>query len=115
MRRLLSGGVIGILAAVMVVMAGSRTAHADPRDFTLVNTHPTVTLTRVYVSPSSQQDWGDDVLGQAVIGPGESAFIYFTNFTADTCSYDIKVVYEDGDEGYLYNVDLCSTDTVTFN
>lgn len=115
MRRLFTGGVIGILAAVMVVMASSRTAHADPRDFTLINGHPTVTLTQVYVSPSSQQDWGDDVLGQAVLAPGESVFIYFTRFTPDSCAYDIRVTYQDGEEGYLYNVDLCSTDTVTFS
>ncbi len=113
-RRLALLPILAALALVFVAASDARVAHADPRDFTLINANPSVTLTEVYVGPSSSSDWGDDVLGQDVLLPGESVFIYFTRFTPDNCLYDIRVVYVGGGEGVLYDVNLCEIDTVTF-
>lgn len=115
MRRRLTGGALALVLALAMVTLSSRAAHADPRDFTLINAHPTVTITHVYVGPSNQADWGEDILGRDVLPPGESVFIYFTRFTPGDCFYDIRVVFADGDEGLLYGVNLCETDTVTFS
>lgn len=106
--------VLAVLAFAAFAAANPGVASADPRDFTLVNEHPTVTITHVYVGPSSSDDWGEDILGRDVLLPGESVFIYFERFTPGDCFYDIKVVYADGDEGILWAVNLCETDTVTF-
>ena len=114
MKRWLVTGVLALAMVVAVAAVNPPSAHADPRDFTLINAHPSVTLTHVFVSASDEADWGDDILGVSVLPPGESVFIYFTRFTAGSCLYDIRVIYEDGDEGYLYKVNLCETDTVTF-
>lgn len=114
MRRWLTGVLVGLLAVLAMVTLGSTTARADPRDFTLINGSPDETLTEVYVGPSNQLDWGDDILGVDVLGPGESVFIYFARFTDGDCLYDIKVLYADGHEGYMYQVNLCESDTVTF-
>ena len=101
-----------LAAAVALPLAG--VAHADQRDFTLVNSTSQV-LTHVFVSPSTVEDWGDDILGQAVLSSGESVFIYFTKFNGSACAYDVKVLTESGGEGSLLGVDLCATDTVTFS
>jgi hypothetical protein len=107
--------VLALVVALTVVAVGTRDARADPRDFTLINGTDGI-IKHVYVQPSSpDDDWGDDVLGVAVLAPGESVFIYFRRFTPGNCSYDIKVVLDDGREGELLAVDLCSTDTVTFH
>jgi hypothetical protein len=109
-----------VLAVVMVVAMVALTAHptrvsADERDFTLINGSASVTITHVYVTPTEAQDWGDDILGRDVLLPGESVFIYFTRFDPGFCLYDIQVIGQGGEQGFLYKVDLCSTDTVTFS
>ena len=114
--RSFAHGVLGVmLALTMVVLSTAPAVHADPRDFTLINGSADRTITHVFVSPSTSADWGDDILGRDVLGPGESVDISFQRFTPGSCMYDIKVVTADGGEGELGGVDLCSTNTVTFS
>lgn len=103
------------IVALALLVHGSRSASADPRDFTLVNGTSDTTFIDVYVSPSSSDDWEDDVLGQDVLLPGDSTDINFVGFNTNTCIYDIKVVGKDGSTGELDSVDLCNTTTVTFH
>jgi hypothetical protein len=104
-----------LVAVVTLLAFSARDTHADPRNFTLVNGSD-ITITHVYVSPSDARDWGDDILGVDVLLPGESVDILFSRFDgeAGNCFYDIMVMGKDGEEGYLYGVDLCNTLTVTF-
>jgi hypothetical protein len=95
-----------------MLVSSAPVARADSRDFTLWNRSDQY-IWYVYVSPSEKTSWGDDVMGSDVLAPDSSVFIYFTGNGG--CTYDIKVVGGTGDEGYLYNVDLCATSTVTFS
>jgi hypothetical protein len=115
MRRWFGGAAIALVALVGAVTLGSSKVRADPRDFTLINGSDGVVITHVYVAPSSSNDWGDDILGQDVLNPGESVLIYFQRFDGATCFYDIRVTGKNDEQGELYQVDLCSTDTVTFS
>jgi hypothetical protein len=114
MRRRLAIPIFRILAVIALLAISVQHVYADPRDFTLINGTSTV-ITHVYVGPSDSEDWGDDILGQDVLAPGESVFIYFTRFDGSSCLYDIMVMTREGGEGYLYKIDLCSTTTVTFS
>jgi hypothetical protein len=107
--------VLAAIAAVALAGFGVHRVSADPRDFTLVNNTGATVFTAVYVSPSSADDWQDDVLQQDVLLPGDSVDINFVGFNTNTCTYDIKVVGKDGSTGELDSVDLCSTTTVTFH
>jgi hypothetical protein len=105
-----------VLAVVVTALAlTARDVRADPRNFTLVNDSG-VTITHVYVSAADVRDWGDNILGRDVLFPGESVDILFSRYDgeAGNCLYDIMVMGKDGEEGYLYGVDLCNTLTVTF-
>lgn len=114
MRRWLSAQVLGAMLALLVIAVSAAPAFADPRDFTLINNTGQV-ITEVYVSPSNQTDWGEDVLGRDVLMPTETVDITFQRFTPGDCLYDIKVITETGAEGELSQVNLCETTTVTFN
>ena len=103
---------IATLLALSVALPLAGVAHADERDFTLVNNSSAV-LTHLYVSPTSADDWGDDILGRDVMAPGDSVLVYFTKFSPDGCGYDLRVTFQDGSTGTLLGVDLCATDTVT--
>jgi hypothetical protein len=101
------------LAAAALLIAQS--AFADnQRDFTL-NNKSSVDLASVYVSPTGVDSWGTDAMGTDVLPAGSSIDMSFTGSDDAACVYDIKVVGVQGQEGYLYKVDLCSVSTVTFS
>jgi hypothetical protein len=114
MRRQFFRRIAGALFAFALVFGSVSTAFADPRDFILINGTGQVIM-EVYVAPSNMDDWGDDIMGMDVLGAGESATIRFARFTEGDCYYDIKVIVESGAEGELNQVNLCETQTVTFN
>ena len=109
-----------IVAAPLAVLAlgamllAPLSASADQRDFTLVN-QTGRTITNAYVSSSSSNYWGADVLGSDLLPAGRSTGIRFTGGASSQCYYDIRVVTRGGAEGVLYEVNLCATGTVTFN
>ena len=114
MRQLLTGPILGIFGFMALFALSLQQAHADPRDFTLVNSTGE-TIENVYVGPSTSDDWGSDILGNDVLGAGQQLNVTFSGFSSGDCTYDIKVKTASGREGFLYKVDLCNTSTVTFN
>jgi hypothetical protein len=50
-----------------------------------------------------------------VLNPSETVDVAFNGFDGSTCLYDVKVMGQGGQEGYLYKVDLCTISTVTFS
>lgn len=111
-RRFRSVALAAFLSLTLIAAAAT-SALADPRDFTLVN-NSSSDVVNVYVSPSSVTNWGDDVLGSAILPSGNSIDISFDG-AMSTCSYDVKVNDDSGSTGYLRSVDLCNTDTVTYH
>ena len=109
LRRVL----LPLLAAFALVILLAQSVFADPRDFTLRN-RSDVDIAYVYVSPSNENDWGNDVMGDDVLFADDSVDISFDSFDGSTCVYDIKVVGLGGEEGHLYKVNLCSVSVVTF-
>lgn len=93
-----------VLAPLPVLAQGKQ-------DFTIVN-RTGYQIDEVYVGPVSQRHWGEDVMGKDSIGDGESADITF-NGGSKACKWDIKVVYNDGDESEFRDVNLCNISTVT--
>jgi hypothetical protein len=102
------------VSASAAVLLFAQSALADPRDFTLKN-NSSVDISFVYVSPTDTNDWGDDVMGSDLLPAGQSVDISFRKFDGVSCNYDVKVMGAQGQEGYLYKVDLCHIDTVTFS
>lgn len=64
------------------------------------------TIEEFYMSPTDNDDWGDDLLGREVLSPGDTFTLW--NITCD--DWDILVIDEDGDECVLEEVDLCGDD-----
>ncbi|WP_342151262.1 hypothetical protein [Methylorubrum sp. SB2] len=100
---------LSLLAATL--MAPLPALAQGKQDFTIVN-RTGYQIDEVYVGPVSQRHWGEDVMGKDAIGDGESANITF-NGGSKACKWDIKVVYNDGDESEFREVNLCNVSTVT--
>ncbi|MBZ4420983.1 hypothetical protein [Myxococcus sp. RHSTA-1-4] len=81
------------------------------KNFTLDNKIG-VTLARVYISPTLDNDWGQDVLGRDVLRHGEYAPIVFSPLN-QLCVYDIKVEDISSNELVWSGIDLCEVSVVT--
>lgn len=99
-------------AALAASLIPVSTAFADARDFTLIN-GSSETVAFVHVSEASAATWGPDILGTGVLLAGEQADVTFTG-GPDSCTYDIKIVDLAGREAVIFDLDLCSTFTVTY-
>ena len=102
-----------LMAAALLAGLATQPALAGDQDFELTNKTGDP-LEELYVSPASSDDWEEDVLGQDVLGDGESTVIRFSRNTT-ACKWDIKVRYPDGDEPIWYNINLCEVSSVTLH
>lgn len=104
MRKQLHALKIFLFAALMV-FAVSGTAMAGSQDFTLIN-GTGQTIREIYLSPTKCSEWiFQDELGRKVLRPGQDIFLDFDPM--DNVQYwDVKVVYENGNEDYWIGLDL---------
>jgi len=99
-------------AAVFAMTIGlAGLAQAGDQDFTLTN-KTGYTVKHVYVSAASASSWEEDVLGEDTLDDGEHVDISFAKGTRG-CSYDLKVVYDDGDSSEWGKLDLCSINKIS--
>jgi hypothetical protein len=73
--------------------------------FNLVN-GTGVTIREVYVSLSSQRDWGGDRLGANVLQPGQRLSVSLP--ATGVCTVDMRIVYMDGRAAERRGVETCS-------
>ena len=77
-------------------------ASSETITLTIINDLGSYTIHYVYVSPSGSNSWGSDRLGAGkVLDPGESGTLELSRGT-----YDIKIVDEDGDEYFRWDLKL---------
>lgn len=103
------------LAAAAAVLSSicAVPAIAGDQDFRLVN-RTGYTIEQVYVSPIKAKDWEEDVLGRDVLEDGESVDIRFPK-REDVCRWDLKVVYDDGEEAEWADFNLCEVSRITIH
>lgn len=104
-----------LLACALVSVAVSSISAAAPQnrrlDFTLVN-KSTYTIVELYVSPTTEDEWGEDILGRDVLGDDEKVDIQFSRGET-TCSWDLKIVDDEGDEVTWTKLNLCQANEIT--
>ncbi|WP_235062906.1 argininosuccinate lyase [Paramagnetospirillum caucaseum] len=105
---------MGRLFAALLLsgIASSAIAAEAKQDFTLVN-KTGYELNAVYVSPGHADAWGEDVMGQDILGDGESVHVTFKR-AEKSCQWDLKVIYtEDDSSAVWHDIDLCSVSKIT--
>jgi uncharacterized iron-regulated membrane protein len=90
--------------------APSATVGTARQNFSVVNAtgHIVVTLN---VSPTTENEWGDDIMGSHILQPGQTAQVVFDRAESQ-CNYDIRATYDDNDTTDMRNVNLCQVGTV---
>lgn len=98
------------LCTVQGVVFGDRPpeAAAAPHRVTLANRHGR-TIQQIYLSPNENRDWGDDVLGNAVLPVGER----FEARMSGGCRADLRIVFEGGGGAEeRRDIDICTTPAI---
>ena len=101
------------LAAVRAPPAqADRTGSGGEREVIVVN-HAPRAMNELYISPSSNGEWGADRLGEGTIAPGRSLRARIDH--TDGCTFDLQVVYDDASREERHGVDLCRDRQVVFD
>ncbi len=93
-----------LAGALLCVSAG--TAVAAKKSNVTVRNSSEYSIHHFFLSPSEEEEWGPDQLGDHVIDQGEK----FTLTSIPCDEYDVKLVDEDGDECVVEAVDVCGAD-----
>ena len=99
---------LGFIMAV--IFAGM--SFAGAQDFILVN-NTGADIYVINISPSSTNDWEEDILGSDVMDDGEAVTVRFG--VGSTRYWDIQAVFGDGSSISWYGIDLLETYRVTLN
>ena len=70
-------------------------------------------MLRLFASPSSGHAIDEDVLGDTVLKPGQSASLQIGS-GGDVCAYDLKATFDAGGTKTRTKVDVCAAQTYRF-
>ncbi|QQR39075.1 hypothetical protein [Devosia rhizoryzae] len=108
MNKFLLGG-LAALALVGVVPAMAQTV-----EFTVIN-NSSVDLHYFYTTPSNDNNWGEDLLGDTgILEAGYQATATIGD-GSDQCLYDFRFVMSDGSELVEPAIDICELGSYTIN
>ena len=97
-------------AGFSACLALSAPARAQDLVFVLEN-KSSFDVEEFYASPKGVDDWEEDILGQDILPKGSSVRITIGDGRTQ-CVYDMRIVFEDGDE-MEDTTDLCETSSYT--
>jgi len=86
-------------------------AYADDLVFMLDNKSSTA-INEFYASPVDVKNWEEDILGQDILEANNFARITIKDGRA-VCSYDLKIVFSDGEALEEPGINLCETGSYT--
>jgi len=93
----------------LVLLPGAAFAQAQ-QDFQLIN-NTGYTINEIYVGSSADTNWGRDLLGANVLRDGQTFNVRFAAGTQG-CLWDIRIVYEDGDNAEMRQINLCQVSRI---
>lgn len=103
----------GRIFLVGAALAFAGVAQAGTQDFTLTNATG-YQIDRIYVSPTAEASWQEDVMGSDALADGEGVEISF-DAPDGQCMWDLKAVYNDGEEAVWIGFNLCTISSITLH
>lgn len=100
-------------AAAAILVGAAAPAFAYDRHVTIVN-KTGYTIVEFYASSVGQKTWEEDILDGDTVEPGGKVRVNIDDGTG-YCKYDLKVVFEDGDEVVRRGLNVCEVGTFTIN
>lgn len=109
MKTTMLGGLVAL-----ALVAGMAPAAAQTVQFTVIN-NSSYDLHYFFTTPSNQDNWGEDLLGETgILEAGYQATATIGD-GSDQCLYDFKFVMDNGAELIEPQIDICSLNSYTIN
>src|SRR5437899_1566994 len=102
-----------LMAVCLLTFAGATKAIAGDQDFVLVNATG-VEINNLYVSPSNEDKWGDDILGEDTLADGANVTIKFAHDEKE-CGWDFMVKDKEDNGVQWTDIDLCKYSEITLH
>jgi hypothetical protein len=99
--------------ALPLSLMTTKSVLAEDLVFKVINKTDT-NLVKFQTSPTGVNDWEEDILGTDTLKSGESVNINIKDGET-VCTYDIRGVFDDGEEVLEYKVNLCTLGSYTFH
>lgn len=104
-----------LLLVALVFAATTWTQAQTVLDFKLVNKTGS-SFYAVYLTDTDTEDWGEDILPDAMVEDGDVVDITFDYVDDETiCTWDLKLTEDESEETWVYlkELDLCDAKIVT--
>ncbi|MCC6716433.1 MAG: hypothetical protein IT555_00975 [Acetobacteraceae bacterium] len=82
------------------------------REVTVAN-RSELSITELYISPTSNDAWGEDRLGDAILEPGKNLRLRLGRYR--DCAFDLLAIYEDASRAQIPTRNLCRGRRVAFD
>ncbi len=101
-----------IVALIGVLAVASASLWAAPKRITVVN-KTSQRIDYIYISEADNESWEDDVMGaEQTLAAGARINITFDGYSPESCLWDFKAVDSNGEEYFLYDVNLCQVSVI---
>lgn len=94
------------LALAACVASAGVAAQDGKNRVVLINNKTGYTVTEIYASNTSAEDWQEDILHENVLKPGGTLRANIDDGTGH-CMFDFRIVFEDGDTAEKRSFDVC--------
>ncbi|MEW5982588.1 MAG: hypothetical protein AB1806_09480 [Acidobacteriota bacterium] len=101
-----------LAVCLAVVVAGSLAIAAQGRQDFVLRNRIGQTIDELYISPTTTDEWEEDVLDVDLLENGEDVTIHFPR-DEDECLWDFKIITEDDTSVVWTKIDLCKASEVT--
>jgi len=104
------------LASVFAALFLFATASSNSQAlYFFVNNNTGVTLNNIYVTPSENTDWGNDILPNDLFDDQTSVRVDIPADYGTTCLFDMKITDLEGNSVIFTGMDACKLHTLTIN
>ena len=100
------------LLVASALLLGLAASPASAEEILKINNHTGYTISEIYISPVSADNWEEDVLGDQTLEAETTVKIDFSH-SADACKWDLKAVYDDKTSAVWHNINLCEISTIS--
>lgn len=101
------------LTALSLLAVPALAQTTEPVVFNLRN-RTQATLVTLQIGESTNPNWGEDILGQDTLAPGETAEVTINDNLSD-CAYDLRATFTDGDTLDVRNINMCEANGTTID
>jgi len=101
---------VALTATAVFAFAAVAPAFAADQDFTLHN-HTRHKITSLFVSPTGEDQWSGDILGQDILDDHTDLNVKFPREKGD-CKWDVRAEFADGSAAQVRSVDFCAVSDV---